>query len=99
MFIYHITAQQEWKAAQVKGYYEAPSLKTEGFIHCSKAEQVKGVLERYYSGQTELLKLTIDPARLSSPLKFELAPSVNEEFPHVYGPINLEAVVSMEEVK
>jgi uncharacterized protein (DUF952 family) len=99
MLIYHITTKPEWEAAQAKGYYEAPSLQTEGFIHCSKAEQVQGVLERYYAGQKELLKLAIDPARLSSPLKYELAPSVNEEFPHVYGSIDLEAVVSVEDVK
>lgn len=74
-------------------------MQAEGFIHCSTADQVQGVLERYYAGRKELLKLTIDPARLSSPLKFELAPSVNEEFPHVYGPINPEAVISVEEVK
>jgi uncharacterized protein (DUF952 family) len=98
MLIYHITTKQAWEAAHAKGYYEAPSLHTEGFIHCSKAEQVGGVLERYYSGQKELLKLTIDPGKLTSSLKFEMAPSVNEEFPHVYGTINLEAVVKVDEV-
>jgi uncharacterized protein (DUF952 family) len=99
MLIYHITTKQAWEAAQAKGYYEAPSLKTEGFIHCSKAEQVQGVLERYYSGQKDLLRLSIDPTRLTSPLKFELAPSVNEEFPHVYGAIDLGAVVDVEDVE
>lgn len=98
MLIYHITTKQAWEAAQAKGYYEAPSLQAEGFIHCSKAEQVRGVLERYYSGQKELLKLTIDPEKLASPLKFEMAPSVNEDFPHVYGTINVEAVVEVDEV-
>lgn len=99
MFIYHVTTKQAWSAAREKGYYEAPSLQSEGFIHCSKAEQVRGVLERYYSGQSNLLKLVIDPVRLAAPLKFELAPSVNEEFPHVYGTINLDAVVNVEEVE
>ena len=98
MIIYHITSIPEWEGAKQKGYYEAPSLHTEGFIHCSEAEQVKGVLERYYTGKSNLLKLVIDTEKLSAPLKFELAPSVNENFPHIYGPINLDAVVKVERV-
>ena len=93
--IYHVTTKQEWKAAQEKGYYTAPSLKTEGFIHCSEEQQVKGVLERYYKGKTDLLKLVIDPQKLQHELKYELALSVNENFPHLYGPINLDAVVDV----
>lgn len=96
MFIYHVTTKQEWKEAKEKGFYTAPSLSTEGFIHCSEAQQVKGVLERYYSGKKDLLKLIIDPQKLKPELKYELASSVNEKFPHVYGPINLDAVVDVE---
>jgi uncharacterized protein (DUF952 family) len=47
----------------------------------------------------DLVKLIIDTEELSSPLKYELAPSVNENFPHVYGVINLEAVVAVEEIR
>jgi uncharacterized protein (DUF952 family) len=98
MYIYHVTSKNEWELALEKGYYEAPSLASEGFIHCSTEGQVAGVLERYYAGQTGLLKLVIDPLKLEHPLKYELAPSVNEEFPHVFGPINLDAVVMVEEI-
>ena len=98
MIIYHITSIPEWEEAKQKGFYEAPSLHTEGFIHCSEADQVKGVLERYYAGKNNLLKLVIDTEKLSAPLKYELAPSVNENFPHIYGPINLDAVVQVETV-
>ncbi|HEX2608087.1 MAG TPA: DUF952 domain-containing protein [Flavisolibacter sp.] len=96
--IYHVTTAAEWKAAQQKGYYEAASLPTEGFIHCSKADQVAGVLQRYFSGQTQLVKLTIDPSRLQHRLQFDFSPTMNEDFPHVYGPINLEAVVQVEAI-
>ena len=98
MFIYHVTTKQEWDEAKQKGFYAAPSLETEGFIHCSEAQQVDGVLKRYYQGKDALLKLVIDPQKLNPELKYELAPSVNENFPHVYGPINLDAVVSVQEV-
>ena len=93
--IYHITTEQEWMTAQEAGAYSAPSLHSEGFIHCSESHQVEGVLERYYSGKSNLVKLVIDPEKLSSPLKYELSPSVNEEFPHVYGTIDLHAVVEV----
>ncbi len=95
MIIYHITTAEEWKKASFDNLYEAPSLHTEGFIHCSTENQVNGVLERYFKGQTNLLKLVIDTDKLENKLKFELAPSVNEEFPHIYGHINLDAVIGV----
>ena len=94
--IYHVTDKRTWEKALQQGYYEAPSLHTEGFIHTSKQEQVAGVLERYYKGKTDLLLLHIDETKLTAPLKFELAPSVNEMFPHIFGPINTDAVVQAE---
>jgi uncharacterized protein (DUF952 family) len=97
-FIYHITTKEDWDAAKEKGFYTAPSLETEGFIHCSEEHQVNGVLDRYYRGKSNLLKLVINPQKLRSELKFELAPSINENFPHVYGPINLDAVAAIEEI-
>ena len=98
MFIYHITTNSEWAEAMQKGFYVAPSLATEGFIHCSEEKQVKGVLERYYVGKKDLVKLVIDPDKLESPLKYELAPSVNESFPHVYGTINIDSVIDVVEI-
>jgi len=95
-FIYHVTTKQEWETAMLKGYYTVPTLESEGFIHCCAEEQVNGVLERYYAGKKELVKLVIDTGKLISGLKYELAPSVNEHFPHVYGPINLDAVLDVE---
>lgn len=93
--IYHVTTAKEWKVAQEKGFYEAASLATEGFIHNSTENQVAGVLQRYFAGKTDLIKLVIDPAKLTHELKYELAPSLGEEFPHIYGPINLDAVVDV----
>ena len=78
-----------------KGFYEAPSLDIEGFIHCSTEHQIPGVLERYYKGKTNLVKLIIDTTKLKYKLVYELAPSVNQEFPHIYGPINLDAVIEI----
>lgn len=94
--IYHVTTTAEWKAAQDNGFYESPSLKAEGFIHCSQEHQVAGVLERYFAGKTDLVKLVIDTDKLTSRFIFEWSPSTADTFPHVYGTINLEAVVDVE---
>ena len=62
-----------------------------GFIHAATQEQVDGVQARYYADAGDLVLLTIDTDRLTSPWRFD---SVGEqEFPHIYGPLNLDAVV------
>jgi len=99
--IYHITSRREWTEAQAKGEYTAPSLATEGFIHCSTISQVLPVANNFYKGQSELILLVIDEMLLSSTLKWEPPsggappPGVaeGEMFPHVYGAINLNAVI------
>ena len=95
-YIYHITTAQEWNNALQTGSYESTSLKEEGFIHCSQQEQLAGVLERYFALKTDLVKLIIDPAKLKSRLIYEWSPSLTQTFPHIYGPINADAVVKTE---
>ena len=97
-YIYHITTRDLWDQALEKGKYESPTLATEGFIHCSAEQQVAGVLERYYKGQSGLLKLKIEKSKVERPLIFELAGSINEVFPHIHGAINLNAVVEVIEL-
>jgi uncharacterized protein (DUF952 family) len=90
--IYHVTTEADWLRQADSPVYEADSLATEGFIHCSTADQVAGVLERYYQNVPNLRLLHIDPARLTVPLRYDLATN-GEEFPHLYGPLNKNAVV------
>ncbi len=94
--IYHVTKKQDWEAAVNNGFYEAASLSSEGFIHNSTKEQVSGVLQRYYKNETDLVLLHIDETLITAPLKYELAPSMNQMFPHIFGPININAVVDVE---
>jgi uncharacterized protein (DUF952 family) len=96
--IYHVTTQPEWDAAVKQGAYESASLKEEGFIHCSQEAQVSGVLERYFAGKTNLVKLVIDTDKLTSRWVYEWSPSTADTFPHVYGPINTSAVTSVEKI-
>ncbi len=96
MKIYHIVTPEVWEHFKTEDLYYAESLKTEGFIHCSFADQLEGVLERYYSGAEKVLILEIEPEKLTAELINE--PSTNDEiYPHIYGKINREAIVGIEE--
>lgn len=101
--IYHISSRQAWSEARQHGDYRADSLESEGFIHCSTKTQILPVAEKYYKGQEGLLLFEIDPSLLSSELRWEPPsggsppPGVpeGELFPHIYGPINLDAIVKV----
>ena len=92
-YIVHICTQDEWSAAQRAGEYRALSLKNEGFIHCSRPEQILWVANQYYPRVTDLLLLWIDPQKVAVKLLWE--DSDGEVFPHLYGPLNLNAVISV----
>jgi uncharacterized protein (DUF952 family) len=98
--ILHILHRAEWQDALRRGSYRPSSLDTEGFIHCSAVKQVVDSANIYFRTATDLLLLRIDERRLAAPLKFE-APVVpgdarpRASFPHIYGPLNLDAVVDV----
>lgn len=97
MNIYHITTGEWWDNFNGKDYYTSPTFEQETFIHLSTSEQVDGVLERYYAGQSNLLKLHINPNKLTPKLIYE--PSTNNElFPHLYGALNKDAIERVEEL-
>lgn len=93
--IYHLTTLQEWEDAQDKGIYEPPSYQHEGFIHCSTEEQLNDVLQKHFKQHENLVKLVIDPSRLTSGLRYDMVEEQQQEFPHIYGPLNLEAVTQI----
>jgi uncharacterized protein (DUF952 family)/uncharacterized glyoxalase superfamily protein PhnB len=95
--LFHIARRRDWEAAQRVGVYRISTLdrtlEQEGFIHLSFARQVRGVADRFYAGvDGELLVLSIDPAQLTAPLVTEPVPGTDEQFPHLYGELPLEAV-------
>jgi uncharacterized protein (DUF952 family) len=93
--IYHIATLEDWVLHHNNATYQPQGYLKEGFIHCSTKEQVSGVLERYYAGVNNLILLHIDETKLAAELKYEEATN-KELFPHVFGPINKEAIVRME---
>ena len=89
--------------AVARGTYAPASLRDEGFIHCSTIAQVIDTANRFYRGQDDLVLLLIDESRLKAELKHE-APAIvhgesaGELFPHLYGELNVDAVVRVVEL-
>ena len=92
--IYHLVTRSVWEEKPDRPY-RAESLASEGFIHCSFAEQVARSANRFHADAAELLLLHIDAERLSSPLREE-ASGAGEIFPHIHGPLNRDAVAAVE---
>ena len=101
--ILHATSRDSWSAALAGGEYRAESLAGEGFMHCSTAAQIIRVANMLFRGRRDLVLLVIDPQYLRAELKWEPpahpsgveAPPADDLFPHLYGPLNLEAVVGV----
>ena len=90
--IFHITTRDLWRKSITRGQYTHESLKSEGFIHCSAKEQVVGVANAKFSGQDGLVLLSIDTSDVVSAIHFESPAGSEERFPHIYGPLNNDAV-------
>ncbi|MDQ3634290.1 MAG: DUF952 domain-containing protein [Acidobacteriota bacterium] len=96
MKIYHIVKPEVWEKFKDEELYEAESLATEGFIHCSFEGQLEGVLERYYKDADKVLIMEIETNDLFSKMVSE--PSTNDElYPHIYGKINKNAIIAIRE--
>ncbi len=92
--ILHITRREQWEYAQHAGSYHGDTLDTEGFIHCSTPHQVVRVADARFRGQHGLVLLCVDPARVRPEIRYEPAEDA-ERFPHIYGPLNTNAVIAV----
>jgi uncharacterized protein (DUF952 family) len=93
--VYKILAEAAFVAAKSEGRFlgTGDDLR-DGFIHLSAAHQLAGTLAKHFRGQEDLLLLTLDADRLGPALKWE--PSRDgEDFPHLYGPLDLAAIVKV----
>ena len=94
----HLCPTDDWSAAKIRGELQPESLTSVGFVHLSTPEQVHLPANRLYSGREDLLLLHIDPARLDSPIRWELGVATDPEsmvFPHLYGPLPVGAVINV----
>jgi uncharacterized protein (DUF952 family) len=93
--IYHIATKAEWDRQIINSTYAPDAYVKDGFVHCSRHDQVMGVLMKYFTDKKNLVLLHIDETKLDAELKYE--PGSNQElFPHIYGPITKEAIVKIE---
>jgi glutathione S-transferase len=97
--IFHITTEADWARAQAEGAYSASTrgrtLAQVGFVHCAFEEQVAGVANSFFRGLAKLVVLRIAIDRLDAEVRYENLEGGHDLFPHVYGPLNLDAVVGV----
>ncbi len=98
--IHHLAEPAHWDEAVRTGSYRISTrgrtLEQEGFIHAAGDDQWQLVRRRFYGDlRTDLVLLTIDPAALTVPVRWEVGdPATGEQFPHLYGPLDVHAVVA-----
>ncbi len=102
--IYHVLTASDWAEAKRSGSVRPASLELEGFVHCSTDAQVSGVVRRFYAAVPDLWLLWVDQDQLDAELRWEAPahpapvapgdePPAGDPFPHIYGPLNLSAVL------
>jgi uncharacterized protein (DUF952 family) len=99
--IYHIATRADWERARADGEYTRSSvdktLAEEGFIHASQASQVTRTANKFYRGVPgDLVLLAIDAGLLRAEVRYEDVPGAELPFPHIYGPLNVDAVIAAE---
>ena len=95
--IFHITTRKAWDGAAPEGIYRTATFPIEGFIHCSTQDQVIQVANVRFRGQTGLVLLSIDSDNVSAEIVYENLEGGQQLFPHIYGPLNVDAVVQVAE--
>ena len=93
--IYKICERAAWREAEKLGLYRGSAVDhRDGFIHFSTAPQVPETLRKHFFGQRALFLVEVDDEALGAGLRWER--SRNEElFPHLYGELDLGAVISV----
>ncbi len=94
--IFHITPKSDWNPEEKE--YRADTLSSQGFIHCSTEDQVVGVADHIFKGRKDLQLLVIDEMNVKASVRYEDAGDGNL-YPHIYGPLNTNAVVAVLEFK
>jgi uncharacterized protein (DUF952 family) len=93
--IYHIATRSDWDSMKNSNEYSIETLEKEGFIHCSKWEQLAATIKRFFLDRTDIVLLKIDTKRLNAPLIYEAAADGSGFFPHAFGPININSIIQI----
>ncbi len=91
--VFHIAKRELWERSKRAGTYRADTLRSQGFIHCSKPDQAIRVANSLFPGRRDLVLLCIDTERVQPEIRYENLEGGQHLFPHIYGPLNPDAVV------
>ena len=96
--IYKISPASAWREAERQGAFRgSPDDIRDGFIHFSTSSQVAETVRKHFFGQAGLFLIAVDADALGDALRWE--PSRNDElFPHLYGELDLGAVIEVQEM-
>jgi uncharacterized protein (DUF952 family) len=97
--ILHIISEGEWDKVKNENYYFPDSLKKEGFIHCATSDQILSLVEFIYKEKVNRKVLYIDSDKLTAKVVYEDLHKTGKTFPHIYGALNLNAVVKVVDFK
>lgn len=93
--IIHITNKKSWQKSRVDGYYVPEYLNEEGYIPCARPAQLIEVIAHIFQGREDLLMLCIDEEKVEADIKYEDLYDSGEKYPHIYGRLNLNAVLEV----
>jgi uncharacterized protein (DUF952 family) len=93
--VYHILTSVDWERARSKSTYMPAAFEQEGFIHLCEEDQIAGVIARYFPEPGNLVVLCIESRQLKAELRYENLLGGDELFPHLYGSLNLDAVLEV----
>jgi uncharacterized protein (DUF952 family) len=90
--IYHFTERETYEAARSVGYFTPRAFEKDGFIHCSTREQVLHVANFIAPKDGDLVLLEINTEKVTPEIIYENLEGGDRLFPHIYGPLDLDAI-------
>ena len=90
--IVHLALREDWERAAGAGAYTPASLQDRGFIRCATAAQHAALANARFPDRADLVLLLVDADRLAAGVRYERSEPGGAVSPHVYGPLDLEAV-------
>lgn len=97
--LFHITTKDEWKQYKKEGNYEPESFESDGFIRCFTGVQLEDAANRLFPDKDKILLIVIDVSIIREEIKFEKDEEIGEKFPHILGPLSINAVIDKIDIK
>lgn len=91
--IFHLVKKNDWKEHKKDSRYYPESLESEGFIHCSSGKDIEATANLLFNGEEHILLIVINTTLIEPDLKYENDEDTGIKYPHIYGPLNLDAVI------